>query len=325
MATPKYRFIDLCAGIGGMRIPFSDGECVFTSEIDQQARNTYAKNFCPEDIEFSEFEHQIDRDFSLIGESHPQLIPDHELLLAGFPCQPFSRAGLRKGFEDSRGTLFFSIAAIAKAKKPRVVLLENVRGLISHDGGYTLRRIVETLEDIGYFVPNPALLNARDFGLPQNRIRLFIVAIRADILGASEYKFPRPTSIRDDLQVGSFLDRNVPEKYTISDKLWEGHKNRKIRNRLAGKGFGFQLFKPSDPYIATISARYFKDGAEVLIEQPGRNPRKLTPNEGRRFQGFPEGFVLHESDFQAFKQIGNAVAINVVKSIADTLHPYLRG
>lgn len=346
---PVFTFIDLCAGIGGLRIPFDHkykgslkGSCVFTSEKDQHARDTYADNFfigrSPLDLL-----HEIDEDFTLITddflvelETNPKArlkVPNHDLLLAGFPCQPFSHAGLKRGFEDTRGTLFFSIATIISELRPKVVLLENVRGLKSHDGGNTLKRILEILREPGlgnkknvaakYYVPDPIVLNARDFGLPQNRQRIFIVAIREDLMDRGNFEWPKPTHNREDLRLESVLDSDVPKKYTISDRLWEGHENRKFRNREAGKGFGYQLFKPESRYVATISARYYKDGSEALVYQRRKNPRKLTPNEIRKLQGFPENFKLHSSDVQAYKQLGNAVAVPVIRAIAKELKKYL--
>jgi DNA (cytosine-5)-methyltransferase 1 len=326
-----FKFIDLCAGIGGLRIPFDGdfdglkGSCVFTSEKDQAARSTYAANFKDGDKSSAELEALIDRDFTEAAKT-PHQIPNHDLLLAGFPCQPFSHAGKKKGFDDTRGTLFFSIAEIVRAKQPRVVLLENVRGLKSHDKGNTLKRIIEILrDDLGYYVPEPKVLNARDFGLAQNRTRLFIVAIRKDLESLGPFDWPEPTHDRDLLRVKNFLDAEVDAKYTISDRLWKGHQERKIRNQKAGKGWGYQLFNPEDQYVATISARYFKDGSEALIEQPGMNPRKLTPEEIRRLQGFPKGFQLNTSNIQAYKQLGNAVPINVITAIAGKLSKYLSG
>jgi DNA (cytosine-5)-methyltransferase 1 len=348
-SQPVFTFIDLCAGIGGLRIPFDrkykgslKGSCVFTSEKDQHARDTYADNF---DVGRSPFDslHEIDEDFTRITdeflvdlETNPKAllkVPDHDLLLAGFPCQPFSHAGLKRGFEDTRGTLFFSIATIISELRPKVVLLENVRGLKSHDGGNTLKRILEILREPGlghkknaaakYYVPDPIVLNARDFGLPQNRQRIFIVAIREDLMGKGKFEWPKPTHNREELRLESVLDLDVPKKYTISDRLWEGHENRKRRNLEAGKGFGYQLFKPESPYVATISARYYKDGSEALVKQARKNPRKLTPNEIRKLQGFPENFKLHPSDIQAYKQLGNAVPVPVISAIAKELKKFL--
>jgi DNA (cytosine-5)-methyltransferase 1 len=312
----KFTFIDLFAGIGGLRIPFEkDGQCVFTSEINPSSRQVYA-NYFKEKVD------SIGGDINLFTDPVPSNFPRHDLLLAGFPCQPFSHAGLRQGFDDIRGTLFFSIAAIAKARKPKILLLENVKGLINHDNGYTFARIVETLESIGYVV-HSAVLNARDFGLAQNRNRVYIVAIKKTVSGASKYQFPKPTHDRNKLRVSDFLDKRVPKEFTISDRLWVGHQQRKARNQARGTGFGFQAFESSSSYVATISARYYKDGSEALIRQKGRNPRKLTPNEIRRLQGFPEGYPIHKSKVEAYKHLGNAVPVAVVAAIAKSLEPYL--
>jgi DNA (cytosine-5)-methyltransferase 1 len=342
----EFRFVDICAGIGGTRIPFEErqvnkvrwpglpGKCVFVSEADPAARKTYAKNFRGK-TNFEEYLSTIDHDFTKLK---PSDIPEHELLLAGFPCQPFSQAGKRKGFEDERGQVFQKIAEIIQTKQPRVVLLENVRGLLSLKNPISetkvIDEIIQELENCGYFVPEPKILNARDFGLPQNRVRVFIVAIRRDIAETfdiankadfNKYWPKTDISTRSSLRVSSVLDEKVPEKYTISPRLWKGHQDRKDRNKAQGKGFGYQLFHPSSEYVATISSRYFKDGSEALIDQgPNKNPRKLTPREGARLQGFPETFVLDTSDMQAFRQIGNAVPVNVVRALAKSLAPFLK-
>jgi DNA (cytosine-5)-methyltransferase 1 len=356
--SSKFKFIDLCAGIGGLRIPFDgkigpyqfmgekvstlQGECVFTAEIDRAARETYAEYF---------YGNQNEATLELLKNDLNDLrreIPDHDLLVAGFPCQPFSHAGLRKGFEDDRGNIFKRILDVIESKRPRVVLLENVKGLQTlknHDGTSALNVILEDLrhpnrsgdypskhedrEDVRYFVAKPKVLNARDFGLPQNRNRLFIVAIRSDVAAVhslvedTDFIWPENTVDRETLEVKKFLDINVPESFTISDRLWDGHQQRKARNVSAGKGWGYQIFKPSAKYVATISARYFKDGSEALIDQGSSNPRKLTPNEARKLQGFPDDFYLHPSKMQAFRQFGNAVAVPVVSEIAKCLKPYL--
>lgn len=313
-----FTFIDLFAGIGGMRIPFErdlDGKCVFTSEKDPHARFVYTLNFGEPD----EF---IDKDISEIAEREPTRIPDHDLLLGGFPCQPFSHAGKKGGFEDTRGTLFFSIASIIKVKKPKVVLLENVRGLRGHDGGRTFAVIESSLKELGYLVFSK-ILNARDFGLPQNRNRFFIVGIRKDIRNAASFEFPSPTCDRMENKVGQILEPRPAPTLTISDRLWTGHKNRKSKNVEAGKGFGYQLFSPEDSYTATISARYYKDGSEILIEQKGKNPRKLSVREALNLQGFPRDFQPHPSAVQAYKQSGNAVPVPVIAALATALKQYL--
>jgi DNA (cytosine-5)-methyltransferase 1 len=344
-AMADFRFVDICAGIGGTRIPFENrkvnkvtwsglnGKCVFVSELDPSARKTYAQNFKRE-LSLEKYLAKIDTDFTKL---EPWEIDDHELLLAGFPCQPFSQAGKRQGFEDERGKVFQKIADIISVKQPRVVLLENVRGLLSLVNPLSKTKVIDEikaeLERVGYYVPEPRILNARDFGLPQNRSRVFIIGIQREV--AAQFNlvtsqdfdkyWPRiDPNIRESLTVGSFLDEKVPEKYTISDKLWKGHQDRKARNMANGKGFGFQLFDKSSKYVATISSRYFKDGSEVLIRQGGgKNPRKLSPREGARLQGFPENFQLDSSDMQAFRQIGNAVPVNVVRALAKALKPFL--
>jgi DNA (cytosine-5)-methyltransferase 1 len=306
-----FKFIDLFAGIGGLRIPFEElgGKCVFTSELDPHARETYLLNFTDS--------HLIDTDISAADLAS---IPEHDLVLAGFPCQPFSHAGKKQGFADTRGTLFFFIAEIARLHRPKALLLENVRGLLNHDRGNTFRRILETLDELGYHVQSQ-VLNARDFGLPQNRQRIFIVAIRNDI--QDNFVFPLPTHNRETLKLAQILESKPEAKLTISDRLWSGHKERKIRNKAAGKGFGYQLFNGESSYAATISARYYKDGSEILIEQEGTNPRKLSVNEARRLQGFPEGFRFCQSEVQSYKQCGNAVPVAVVRAIAVNLIKYL--
>ncbi len=317
-----FRFIDICAGIGGLRIPFDElgGTCVFTSEIDSSAISTYLSNFGG-DLE------DIDRDITKVGENSPDSVPDHDLLLAGFPCQPFSHAGKRKGFADTRGTIFFSIANIVKAKRPKVVLLENVKGLRNHDDGNTLQRILEVLRNpsdgLEYVVPEPKILNARDFGLAQNRQRIFIIAIRKDLALSEQFEWPQPTFDRDSLLVKNFLETPASESLTISDRLWAGHKARKARNVAAGKGFGFQLFDETSRYVSTISARYYKDGSEALIRQKDANPRKLSPREVARLQGFPESFILSISKQNAYKQLGNAVPVSVIRALAKNLEKYL--
>ena len=297
----KFTFIDLFAGIGGIRIGFEDmgGECVFTSEWDSHAQKTYQANFG-------------ELPYGDITKIMPEEIPPFDMLLAGFPCQPFSQAGLKKGFEDTRGTLFFDIARIVEHHKPRVVFLENVRNLASHDKGNTLKVIINTLEKLDYKVFY-RLYNAKDFGVPQNRVRIYIVAFKDDV----DFQFPSEPKIPTKL--GNILEEKVEEKYTISDKLWEGHQRRKKEHKEKGNGFGYSLFNEDSEYTSTISARYYKDGSEILIEQKGKNPRKLTPREAARLQGFPDSFILPNSDAQMYKQFGNSVAIPVIKALAKKI------
>lgn len=304
-AKSRFRFIDLFAGIGGIRIPFQElgGECVFSSEWDKFAQKTYRVNFGEEPH----------GDITKIAAPD---IPDFDVLLGGFPCQPFSQAGLKKGFADTRGTLFFEIERIIKEKRPRAFLLENVKQLKGHDHGRTLQVILKHLDDLHYYV-RYAVLRARDYGVPQNRERIYIVGFDMDYFNLPdhyEFLFPAPTHTTTCL--GDILEQNVDEKYTISDALWEGHQRRKSEHKIKGNGFGYSLFNRQSEYANTISARYYKDGSEILIEQEGKNPRKLTPRECARLQGFPEEFIIPVSDTQAYKQFGNSVAVPVVRAVA---------
>lgn len=302
--SDKIKIIDLFAGIGGIRIGFEKAsggnvECVFTSEWNRYSVQTYTENF--DDLIIHGDITQVNEDF----------IPEHDILLAGFPCQPFSQAGLKKGFSDTRGTLFFDIERILIAKKPQAFLLENVKQLKGHDKGRTLNTIIEHLKRIGYNNVQYQVLKARQFGLPQNRERIYIVGFSDDSI---KFEFPQPTN--QLIKVGDILEKSVDEKYTISDKLWEGHQRRKAANKQNGKGFGFGLVNENSEYTNTISARYYKDGSEILIQQKGKNPRKLTPREAARLQGFPESFKIPVSDNQAYQQFGNSVAVNVVEKVA---------
>ncbi len=294
-------FIDLFAGIGGIRLGFQDlfGECVFSSEWDKYAQITYEANFG----------HKPAGDIMQIDEKD---IPNFDILLAGFPCQPFSNAGLKKGFEDTRGTLFFHIARIINYHKPKIVFLENVKGLKTHDKGQTYKVIENTLNELGYNVYTK-ILNAKYYGVPQNRERIYIVGFRENV----DFSFPKPLNIKP--KVGNILENDVLEKYTISDKLWAGHQRRKEEHKQKGNGFGYSSFNANSSYTSTISARYYKDGSEILIEQEGKNPRKLTPREASRLQGFPDNFIIPVSDNQAYKQFGNSVSVPVIKAIATEI------
>ena len=304
--SPSFNFIDLFAGIGGIRIPFQElgGKCVFTSEWDKFAQKTYRINFGE----------QPAGDITQIKEED---IPKFDVLLGGFPCQPFSQAGLKKGFADTRGTLFFDIERIINYHRPKAFLLENVKQLKGHNKGRTLEVILNHLEAMNYYVKYD-VLRAGDFGVPQNRERIYIVGISRDHFALSEsyeFKFPVPT--RERTRVGNILEKNVDEKYTISDILWEGHQRRKKEHEEKGNGFGYSLFNAESEYTNTISARYYKDGSEILIDQgEGKNPRKLTPRECARLQGFPEKFIIPVSDTQAYKQFGNSVAVPVIRAVA---------
>jgi len=306
---PDFYFIDLFAGIGGIRIPFQElgGKCVFTSEWDKFAQKTYR-------INFGEEPHG---DITKIETSE---IPDFDILLAGFPCQPFSQAGHKKGFTDTRGTLFFEIERILMDKHPKAFLLENVKQLKGHNKGKTLSVILEHLDALNYYV-SYKVLRAADFGVPQNRERIYIVGFSKDYYEiADEYEFQFPQPDCPATRLGDILEDNVNEKYTISDALWQGHQRRKIEHQEKGNGFGYSLFGADAEYVNTISARYYKDGSEILIDQgEGVNPRKLTPRECARLQGFPEEFIIPVSDTQAYKQFGNSVAVPVIRAIAEKM------
>ena len=298
----KFTFIDLFAGIGGMRIPLEElgGKCVFSSEIDKYCIQTYKANFGEEPH----------GDITQIEEKN---IPKHNILVAGFPCQAFSHAGLKKGFQDTRGTLFFDISRILKHKKPEAFLLENVKGLRGHDKGRTLNTIIKTLNELGYQSINLEVLNSKNFGLPQNRERIFIVGFKKYL----NFNFPQP--LNKNTRLGTILHKNPARKLTISDKLWDSHQKRKQKNKALGRGFGYSSFNRDAEYTSTISARYYKDGSEILIEQKNKNPRMLSPREAARLQGFPESFKIVVSNLQAYKQFGNSVSVPVIREIAKEM------
>lgn len=339
IGTDRFRFIDLFAGVGGIRLPFQElgGRCVFSSEWDKFAQQTYMANYGELPL----------GDITQIAATE---IPPHEVLLAGFPCQAFSQAGRRLGFQDTRGTLFFEIQRILAHHKPEVVFLENVKQLVGHDRGRTLRTILDVLTGDGAGVESGQLelptetreslrstlnyevgyrvLRARDFGVPQNRERVYIVALNRDKVPKAAARLAaifdeieqwhRDSSLADILMPNEEVD----EKYTISDRLLAGHERRLREHRKKGNGFGFSVFTRDADYVNTISARYYKDGSEVLIDQSdlGKNPRKLTPRECARLQGFPEHFKLDAvSDVQAYKQMGNSVAVPVIRALATKI------
>ena len=302
-------FIDLFSGIGGMRIPFQEKglKCVFSSETDKYASMTYEAYFG-------------EKPFGDITEISPSSIPNFDILLAGFPCQPFSQAGLRRGLDDERGGMFFTIRDIISYHKPRAFLLENVKGLRTHDNKKTLFRIFDELESLGYNVVSK-IIAAKDFNLPQRRERIFIVGFKTKKSHTS-FAFPKPLLLKNKFR--NILETRPSKKYTISDALWKGHLDRKERNKKRGVGFGYSLFDRNADFVNTISARYYKDGSEILIKQKNQNPRKITPLEACRLQGFPDRIIdkareINISDLQLYKQFGNAVAVNVVRHIANNL------
>ena len=316
--SPKFKFIDLFAGIGGFRISLQEfgGKCVFSSEIDKFAKTTYETNF-------GEYPFGDIREFTnekISDEEIDSLIPDHDVIAGGFPCQPFSLAGvsarnslgLSHGFEDTnKGNLFLDIIRIAKVKRPKVLFLENVSNFKSHDKGKTFDLVKSIIEkDLGYSF-NWVIINSSPL-VPQKRRRCYMVCLR------DQSNFDFPTIEGDALALKTILEESVPEKYTISDRLWAGHQNRTKRNLSRGTGFTAflaNLEKPSN----TLVSRYYKDGKECLIPQGKKNPRKLTPRECARLQGFPEKFIIPVSDTQAYRQFGNSVAVPVIKEIAKNI------
>jgi DNA (cytosine-5)-methyltransferase 1 len=337
-----FKFIDLFAGIGGLRKGFESigGECVFTSEWDKFSQLTYQANFRDE--------HAIAGDITKIEASE---IPEHDILLAGFPCQPFSLAGVSKknslgrehGFKcETQGTLFFDVARIIEHHQPKAFLLENVKNLKSHDKGRTFEVIKKTLtEELGYHI-DYIVLDAKGF-VPQHRERIFIVGFKDDVgFKFSDHSFPKAA---DGPKLDSILhnDKDMEEdpyvvidettgkakpndKYTLSDKLWSYLQAYAEKHRLKGNGFGYGLVGPENT-ARTLSARYHKDGSEILIKQEGTRPRRLTPRECARLMGFDSErkgeFIIPVSDTQAYRQFGNSVVVPVVKKIAKVMQPYI--
>lgn len=313
----RFTFIDLFAGIGGIRIGFEKqgGKCVFSSEIDRFAVKTYERNF-------DETPHG---DITKIDE---KTIHDHDILLAGFPCQPFSIAGVSKkkslgqehGFLDkTKGTLFFDIARIVKAKRPGILFLENVKNLVSHDKGKTFKTIIDQLDGLQYSTHH-GVFDGGNF-VPQHRERTIIVAFNRDYYkGKEKFTFPKLPDRRKKLK--EILETEVDEKYTLSDKLWNYLQQYAKKHREKGNGFGYGIADPQGK-TRTLSARYFKDGSEILVEQKGKNPRRLTPRECARLQGFPEDFVIPVSDTQAYKQFGNSVVVPLMEYLAEKVVEYI--
>ena len=321
-----FQFIDLFAGIGGLRRGFESigGHCVFTSEWDRHAQETYQLNFRDNHPPCGDI-----REFS----ANPSKVPDHDVLLAGFPCQPFSIAGVSKknalgrphGFLcDTQGTLFYDTAEIIRAKQPAVFLLENVKNLERHDGGQTFQTIMNVLQnELGYHVT--ARVISSEAWVPQKRERIFIVGFREKTdFDIRTLKLPDPAS---GPKLGSILDPHdeVDPKYTLTPRLWEYLKNYKAKHAEKGNGFGYSVFGPND-VTRTLSARYYKDGSEILIDQPGKRPRRLTPRECARLMGFEakdRPFLLHGSDTQAYRQFGNSVVVPVIEYLAGQMRPHI--
>lgn len=354
----KFEFIDLFAGIGGLRSAFEGigGKCVFTSEWDQYAQRTYMANHYDE--------HALNGDIKAITEggliseetglpkeelSEDEIdqyidtqIPNHHLLLAGFPCQPFSIAGVSKknalgrahGFDCKiQGTLFFDICKILKVKRPACFLLENVKNLKSHNKGDTYKSILEALDAAGYDVPEPRIINAKDF-IPQNRERIVIVGFRKDLALGQDFDLAKakPRKGQAVETLGELLQPrlDVADKYTLTENLWNYLQAYKAKHRSNGNGFGYDLFTPRSTHTRTLSARYYKDGSEILVAKSERHateckqnkaiPRRLTPLECARLMGFDKpltsNFRIPVSDTRAYKQFGNSVVVPVFESVA---------
>ena len=327
-ALPEFEFIDLFAGIGGFRSALTKlgGIHRFSSEWDKSAAKTYAAWYGSENLNTDDI-----RDFPIAE------IPDHDLLAAGFPCQPFSIAGVSKknsmnrphGFDDlKQGNLFEHLAKIISEKRPRAFILENVKNLQSHDGGNTWREIKQRLEGLDYVI-DKAILSSETF-VPQRRQRIFIVGLDSRIFGKEalkDFEFPQLDGL--PLTLEEILEQNPDRKYMISERLWAFLQDYRAKHKAKGNGFGFKLFNASET-ARTMSARYYKDGADILIEQPGWDfPRKLTPSEALKLMGFstrysslfnfPDGFPQVASDTQTYKQCGNAVVPQVVEAVAEAL------
>lgn len=338
----KFRFIDLFAGIGGLRRGFESigGKCVYTSEWNEYSKQTYLANFV--------CDHEIDGDITKVPVEN---IPFHDVLVAGFPCQPFSIAGVSKknslgvahGFRcEAQGTLFFDVARIIEHHKPKTFLLENVKNLVSHNKGNTFKVIRDTLEkELGYNI-SWKVINGKGF-VPQNRERIFIVGFREDVDVDFDFEnivIPNPL---EGPKIGTILHpengseteekrftegdkATVLNKYTLSDKLWSFLQGYSAKHKAKGNGFGFGMVEKND-VARTLSARYYKDGSEILVKQEGKNPRRLTPRECARLMGFdsPDGsnFIIPVSDTQAYKQFGNSVVVPVVKTVAQYMQPYI--
>lgn len=321
---PKFDFIDLFAGIGGMRLAFQDpavgGACVYSSEWDKHARRTYFTNFG--DVPFGD----------ITNPTIARLIPDHDILVAGFPCQAFSIAGQRRGFEDTRGTLFFHVASTLQSKKPAAFLLENVKGLVNHQSGRTLARILEVLrQELGYHVPDPQIMNARDFGVPQNRERIFIVGFESRE-AASRFKYPAPLASSSTTTIADIKEKSpVSSKYYLSTQYLKTLRAHRARHEAAGNGFGYEVLNDDQIANAIVvggmgrERNLVRDNGPVDFEpktnikgQVNREGiRKMTPHEWARLQGFdPERFVIPVADAQAYKQFGNSVAVPAVRAVA---------
>jgi DNA (cytosine-5)-methyltransferase 1 len=319
----KFKFIDLFAGIGGFRIALQSvgGKCVFTSEWDKDAQKTYRANYG--EVPFGD----------ITKEETKKFIPnDFDILCAGFPCQAFSIAGKRGGFDDTRGTLFFDVAEIIRRKKPKAIFLENVKGLRNHDKGKTLETILNVLRnDLGYIVPDPQIINAKDFGVPQNRERIYIVGFRKELY---ENNFKYPTPLERTVQFADIKEKEiVATKYYLSTQYIRTLKNHKERHAQKGNGFGYEIIKDSGIANAVVCGGMgrernlvidnritdFTPTTHIKGEVNREGIRKMTPREWARLQGFPDKFIIPVSDASAYKQFGNSVAVPAIQATAKQI------
>lgn len=321
--NPKFKFIDLFAGIGGFRLALQNlgGKCVYTSEWDNEAKRTYKANFG--ETPFGD----------ITKEETKQYIPDgFDVLCAGFPCQAFSIAGRRGGFDDTRGTLFFDVAEIIKRKQPRAIFLENVKGLRNHDRGKTLATILNVLrEDLGYFVPEPQIINAKDFGVPQNRERIFIVGFHTS-LKINKFNYPKPLDKK--VTFADVKEEKIPAtKYYLSTQYLSTLENHKVRHESKGNGFGYQIIEDNEIANAVVCGGMGRERNLVydhritdftptthikgVVNREGI--RKMTPREWARLQGFPDTFIIPVADASAYKQFGNSVAVPAIQATANEI------
>ena len=325
--NPKFTFIDLFAGIGGMRIAFQKlgGKCVFTSEWDKNSQQSYYENFG--EMPFG--------DITKINETE---VPNHEILVAGFPCQAFSIAGFKGGFKDTRGTLFFDVARILEEKHPDAFFLENVKGLKGHDKGRTIDVILRTLrDDLGYYVPDPQIMNARDFGVPQNRERIFIVGFR-NKAAANRFSYPKPLGVHTT--IADILEKQeVSVKYYLSNQYLRTLINHRARHEAKGHGFGYQII-PNDGIANAIVVGGMGRERNLVVDKRLTNftpvthikgtvnkkgIRKMTPREWARLQGFPDKFKIVVADASSYKQFGNSVAVPAIQATGRALLKALEG
>jgi DNA (cytosine-5)-methyltransferase 1 len=326
---PSFTFIDLFAGIGGFRLAMQSlgGKCVFTSEWDEKAQKTYFTNFG--EVPYGD----------ITKEETKKHIPDgFDVLCAGFPCQAFSIAGKRGGFDDTRGTLFFEVAEIIRRKQPKVLFLENVKGLRNHDGGKTLATILNVLRnDLGYFVPEPQIMNAKDFGLPQNRERIFIVGFRKD-LKITNFNYPK--ALKKKVSFAAVKEESVvPTKYYLSTQYLQTLHQHKLRHEGKGHGFGFEIIPDSGIANAIVVGGMgrernlvidkritdFTPQTKIKGEVNRAGIRRMTPREWARLQGFPDSYIIPVADANAYKQFGNSVAVPAIQATARELVKLLGG